>query len=259
LIALGNVIIPQSYPGSSSSSGNPANSANIDSRVRRHEYLDDWSDPDDSFAVKGTHYPAGHYDTPVLADDTGNETVHAVIVTYGFTCSNPALGALSCTPPSFVVGSTNDILQFRTGFYAQARTVNNGANPLWPDLTYPAYPPNGSFDNSGGNDSGTITIMGAVIQNVAGRLTYDDASSAASCNTGLSGCNIAGFSGVSYLYDTRLQYLWPPFPGELTGRPGTAAAPSTALSTIVPFGYASWDIMSWEELAPTDNPANNVW
>jgi hypothetical protein len=255
LIAGGNIIIPNSYPGSYQWA-NPA--------LWRHQWRDDWSDPDNT--LNNLPYtPVGLLDTPPVLDDKGNKNLNAVLISYGFQCTRGSVSGnrsstFNCISPDMAPGGSaawQNIAQFRTGLYAQARTVNMN---WYGDLSFPPYPNAQAFDQLGGNGSGTITIIGAVVQNIAGRLAYDDVSSTCRAGGGpndTSGtCNKMGFSSITYQYDTRLKFLLPPYPGEL-GLGGQKGPATTA--NVVPFGYAAWEITAWQLLPDTEPIADNVW
>jgi hypothetical protein len=309
LIAMGNIVIPNSPPYT-----NPA----VNSNLMRTYWKDDWSDADNSLHDK--FFPgAGMWDhltnpgapglvEPLYSDD-GNEEIHGVYMTMGQSCSQTAYGrsaAVTCYEPengSYTDAArrkfadnysetTNpielrDVKQFRTGLYAQARTLSctvvagtpptvtcDGAFPARVDAS--AYPPPrvvsgslsySSFDRTqGGNDSGKLRIIGAVIQNTPGRTAYDFRSTLLSAPSGtwnancIAGhdepassryCNRIGFSGVTYQYDNRLKQMIPPCPGQL----GMGAQPQY----VLPIGYAGWEIVSWEEVAPGEAVNNAVW
>ncbi len=160
LFATGDVIIPNSYP---------------DKRAlgEREIYADDWSDAQsDPDEYTGSLFqPTGRYDNPPynLKDDDGSEDIQAVIMSYGLECTLSGSN-YTCTAPS-----TSDIRAFRVGFYATPRTYN-ASTPYLPSYTDPPYdrdPAVAAFSSSGGNDSGKLRIVGAVIENIPGRLAYD--------------------------------------------------------------------------------------
>ncbi|HPQ71310.1 MAG TPA: pilus assembly PilX N-terminal domain-containing protein [bacterium] len=242
LIATGDVIIPNSYP---------------DKRAlgEREIYADDWSDAQsDPDEYTGSLFqPTGRYDDPPynLKDDDGSEDIQAVIMSYGLNCTLSG-SSYSCSAPS-----TSDIRAFRVGFYATARTYN-ASTPYAPSYTDPPYdrdPTVAEFNSSGGNDSGKLRIVGAVIENIPGRLAYDHefgAYASGTCSDGVS-CNRIGFSEVELSYDQRLKYLPPPYPRQ-------ASSISGYQSFKVPLGYAAYYLMSWEEVDPTDAElSDGVW
>lgn len=243
LFVTGDVIIPNSYP---------------DKRAlgEREIYADDWSDAtSDPDEYTGSLFqPTGRYDKPPynLRDDDGSEDIQAVIMSYGLSCSL-AGSTYTCNAPS-----TNNIRRFRVGLHATPRTYRS-ANPAFPRYFDPPYdrdPAVASFSATGGNDSGKLRIMGAVIENIPGRLAYDyefrAAYASGTCSNGIN-CNRIGFSEVELTYDQRLKYLLPPYPRQ-------AVSTSGYQSFKVPLGYASYYLMSWEEIDPTDAElSDGVW
>jgi len=239
LFATGNVIIPNSYPEDD-------RIGFIDPDVlRNHPWRDDWSDPHNP-NMELTYPTAGGQDTIIVGDDTGDEDIHAVILSYAHQPCSSSGGTYTCTAPQ-----ATDIRLFRTGLYATPRTLyltfRTDARPG--DQAYDGA----SFDLEGGNDSGQLTIIGAVIQNIPGRLAYDYISSThsvlnSSC-TGGSGnaCHRIGFSKVSYLHDPRLKYMMPPYPRQASS------------NNVTPYGHAVWDIISWEEIDSSTDISASVW
>lgn len=239
LFATGNVIIPNSYPEDD-------RVGIVDSDVlRNHPWRDDWSDPHNP-NMELTFPTAGGQDTIIVSDDTGDEDIHAVILSYAHQPCSSSGGSYNCTEPQ-----ADDIRFFRTGLYATPRTLRSAfrteARPG--DQAYDGF----GFNLEGGNDSGQLTIIGAVIQNIPGRLSYDYVSSSyASLNatcTGGSGnaCHRIGFSKVSYLHDPRLKYMMPPYPRQQSS------------NNVTPYGHAVWDIISWEEIDSSTDISAAVW
>ncbi|MDP8224690.1 MAG: hypothetical protein P9L99_15125 [Candidatus Lernaella stagnicola] len=245
LVALGDIIIPNSYPDETRQriiSG---------SLWPDHPYMDDWSDPHNPVTFGYSFEPTAKGDSPAVLDDIGDEDIHAVMVSYGLSCTMTGSN-VNCAAPSAV-----DIQQFRTGVYASARTSSQ--NTFWtrPSVADPAYDRNLTFFHyDGGNDSGHLTIVGSVIQNIPGRLSYDyvsqGSSQSSSCTTGNgAGCNRIGFSRVTYMYDPRLKYMMPPHPRDQR----TAAGDNL----FNPYGFAAWEIVSWEELRANTDISGAVW
>jgi len=244
LIATGDVIIPNSYP---------------DKRAlgEREIYADDWSDAQsDPDEYTGSLFqPTGRYDNPPynLKDDDGSEDIQAVIMSYGLACTMTGTGSnYNCSAPS-----TADIRAFRVGFHATPRTYNAStpAAPSYADPPFDRDPAVAAFITSGGNDSGKLRIVGAVMENIPGRLAYDHefgAYASGTCSNGTA-CNRIGFSEVELSYDQRLKYLPPPYPRQATSVSGYQ-------SFKVPLGYAAYYLMSWEEIDPTDAElSDGVW
>ncbi|NLH50147.1 MAG: hypothetical protein GX444_16330 [Myxococcales bacterium] len=238
LYAGGNIIIPNSYPEMRTG----MNAA----IMRNHPWRDDWSDPTYNPSATGATAfpPTGRTDYVPVYDDIGDEDIHAVMMSYGQTCTASG-GSISCS-----VVTTSEIQNFQTGLYVMPRTYNTYRTRSATNDS--AYTSGGSFDNAlnGGNSSGRLTIVGAVIQNIPGRLAYDYqfGSGVSGCSQGTgAACNRIGFSGVNYVRDPRLDYMLPPMPRLITtyGR--------------VPYGYAAWDILSWEELSNSTDISASVW
>jgi Tfp pilus assembly protein PilX len=244
LFAGGNVIIPNSYPDWGRMRWVPSQ------LWPNHAYRDDWSDPHNPLAFSNTFAPIGLGDSIPLTDDVGDEDLHAVIMSYGHNCTGTS-GTYTCTPKSAA-----SIREFRTGFYAQPRTASSGTHFTRASIADPAYPSGGPFDTTGGNDSGFLSVVGAVIQNIPGRLAYDYVKSgsvqSSNCTTGRgSGCKRIGFSRVSYMHDPRMKYMLPPYP-----RVMVSAGGSNMFSVN---GFAGWEIISWEEIKSNSDIVSPVW
>jgi hypothetical protein len=233
LIAGGNIVIPNSPPRIQTGP------------VVRHDYRDDWSDPHDP----EREYPyesTGFRDQTTIQDDIGDETLHAVMMAYGQICSVVGQN-IQCAVPA-----ATEVRQFRVGVYAMPRTVNT-AFPTRSGINDPATPAGLPFDIvNGGNDSGWLRIVGSVAHNISGRLAWDyynnGNNQSATCTTGRgTNCNRIGFSRISYQWDPRLKYLFPPNPRRVSS------------NYVMPYGFATWDIISWEELGSNIDISAAVW
>lgn len=246
LFAGGNVILPNSYPDESYIYRLP-----IDYWSVNRPWRDDWSDPHNPLDAL-RYARIGFNDDPAsIYDDVGDEDIHAVILSYGQNCTvNGA--SWSCTPPL-----ANSVKQFRVGFHATPRTKSPTSWVTRPNIEDPAYPAGGlGFDMDGGNDSGWLTVVGAVIQNIPGRLAYDyyrtGSNQSSTCTTGHgTGCHRTGFSKVSYFQDPRLKYMLPPYPRDMRNASGANLFSS--------YGFAAWEIISWEELRSNTDISAEVW
>lgn len=230
LFATGNIIIPNSYPDTLP---NPNSFTLPDKEPLRYVYSDDWSDADTE--VGTTLAGRGHFDHPEpgFADD-GNEEIHAVMVSFGRTTT-----AIDGSGNATVIDPTDSMIRnFEVGVYAQARTSDG----IWYSNNF--YDASGTGWSSLGNDSGKLTIWGAVIQEWPGRLSYDHPTS--SCTNGVgANCRHMGHDMVLY-HDNRLDVTLPAHP---------------ALNTsggAIPYGMASWDIAEWETIDASEISDENV-
>lgn len=217
LFATGNIIIPNSR-------------AKALTHSWRGVYDDDWSDAENG---EKAFIPTAKYDSMPLTDDNGTEDIHAVMVSFGYGPCSGTAGSLSCT----TLPTAAQIRNFQVGLYATPRTSTG----------LPAGDPccfeGGSWTwNDMGNDSGTLRIVGAVIQNIPGRVGYDFHNGGShwansSCTDGGAGgtCNFIGHR-LELVYDKHLNYTAPAMPG----------AQST--SRYIPYGRALYDIVSWREI-----------
>jgi len=227
LFATGNVIVPNSCP------------LETPSGVYEGMYLDDWSDPTYTDGTANKFRPTGYNDKSWYnLNDDGNEDIHAVILSYGYQPCTSSGNTYTCTAPS-----NSDIVQFRTGFYARPRTCVT--DRISGEIQDPPYGTSG-FDHTGGNSSGLLRIVGSVVQNIPGRVAWDYPSSDANCGNDHS-CDRIGFSSVDYFYDRRLENLFPPVPAFASN------------NYKLPYGYAAYDIISWEEISVNTNFSENLW
>ena len=217
LFATGNIRIPNSRPKALTHSW-------------RGVYDDDWSDAE--YGDKA-FVPTAKYDTVPLTDDNGTEDIHAVMISYGYGACSGTAGGLSC--PTAPIAS--DIRNFFVGLYATPRTDTGLPNGD------PCCFEGGSWTwNDMGNDSGTLRIVGAVIQDYPGRVGYDFDNGGShwansSCTDGGAGggCNFIGHR-LELIYDKHLNFTAPAMPG------------ARSTSRYIPYGRASYDIVSWREL-----------
>lgn len=231
LFATGNIIIPNSYPNTLP---DPSIYLLPDKEPLRYIFSDDWSDADTS--VGTTLSGRGNFDHPYpgIADD-GNEEIHAVMVSFGRQACTFSGVTATCAEPTDA-----QLRNFRVGIYAQART----ADRFWYSNQFYDYA--GAGFNSTGNDSGTLTIWGAMIQEWPGRVGYDHPTS--SCTDGVgSNCRHMGHDMVLY-HDARLKWQLPANPWHMTQNPNGS----------IPFGNASWDVVEWENIDPSE-AASEVW
>ncbi len=235
LFATGNIIIPNSMPQKVIN--------------EPYAYTDDWSDSEvEVNSVKyGTKLfaPTGIFDQRPfeMPEDNGSEDIHAVMVSFGKGPCSGFDGDATCLEPT-----ADDIREFRTGLYAMPRTSNMRPNGTPFSLT-------GGVWTDVGNDSGTIRIVGALIQNIPGRVGYDYSGSAGWANStcteggGDGNCNFIGHR-MELFYDDRLNYTAPVTPRAV----GT--------NQYLPYGRASYDILSWEEMRNRDidtEMTQNLW
>ena len=250
VIALGDIVIPNTYP---------------------HRYAtewywvfdDDFSDPplDAAYLTedelrKVRYQPVAEFDehNAMVGYDDGHEDIHAVLVSYGLQQCTGTGGTLDCDIAS---ASTYDeeIQDFFVGVYANPRTEDGHPH----GKPYDAHAYGGATYKRLGNDSGNLRIVGALIQNYPGRFGYDyydlestssgDGSYANSNCTGNSGsCNFIGHH-LNLARDPHLDYTTPAFPR------GAGA------NYFIPYGYASYDIVSWEQINPAsiDGSYGETW
>ncbi len=230
LFALGNIVIPNSYP----TPGSRPSDCPGDIDLQRCVFYDDWSDP--TGGGSGYFTGRGNIDE-VFTNDTGDEEIHAVMISYGLECTgNTSDGSISC-PAIDPVNDNGDkarIQNFTIGIHAPPRTADGA--------------PRGSYYGSGwnatGNDSGRLTVYGAMIQHVSGRVGYDHSSSTCTAGTG-SGCRHMGHT-LTLNYDSHLKYTLPPLPNYTSSVRG------------VPYGLAAWDIQTWKRIN-VEEIANEVF
>lgn len=230
IFATGNIIIPNSRPKSYTHSW-------------RGVYNDDFSDAENG---RKAFVPSGNHDAFPLTDDDGTEDIHAVMVSFGYRPCTGTAQSLAC--PN---GPTDaQIRGFQTGLFSYNRTstlFNAGdGQPCCFDNQASGYE---WIDQA--NDSGTLRIRGALIQNYPGRVGYDFYTSgghwANSTCTGDSGtCHFIGHR-LEIIYDNHLKYVMPAMPG--------ATSPNRA----IPYGRAAYEILSWQELNNTSLLGSNVW
>jgi hypothetical protein len=216
LFATGNIIVPNSRPKEVT-------------HAWRGVYDDDWSDAENG---QKAFVPTGQYDATELLGDNGTEDIHAVMVSFG---AGPCTGhgnALTCNQDP----TDADIREFKTGLYATARTEDGE-----PDGMPCCEENNVRFWSDQGNDSGTLRIYGALIQNIPGRVGYDYYSSNtfanSSCNGTSGKCKFIGHR-MELVYDKHLRYTTPAFPIGVGG------------NGHVPYGKAAYEIVSWQEIDP---------
>jgi len=230
LFALGNIVIPNSFPQST----RPADCTIFSLNADRCAFYDDWSDP--SGSASGLLIPRGKIDLVPVADD-GNEEIHAVMVSFGHTDygGKVADGNFTCgaLDPRADPEKSN-IQNFTTGIHATPRTADG--------LSRGAYW--GGAWNEAGNSSGTLTVYGTMIQYVSGRVGYDHVSSG--CTSGIGeDCHHMGHTLVVH-YDSHLKYSIPPIPYYKSMQRG------------VPYGLAAWEIQGWERI-DLDDIGNDVF
>jgi len=229
LFATGDIIIPNSRPKSYTHSW-------------RGIYNDDFSDAENG---QKAFVPTGNHDALPLIDDDGTEDIHAVMVSFGYgPCSGTGAGLTCATPPT-----TAEIQNFQVGLFNYNRlstTFSAGTIPCCYNSQTSTYE---WFDMA--NDSGTLRIIGALIQNYSGRVGYDFYSSgfgwANSTCTGASGdCNHIGHR-LEIVYDKHLKFVMPAMPG------------ASSVNRVIPYGQAAYEILSWQELNDTSILGSNVW
>ncbi|MCB9477301.1 MAG: hypothetical protein H6684_06090 [Deltaproteobacteria bacterium] len=236
LFATGNIVIPNHIQ--SSTFQDPE--ANFASFVRpahtaeSHQvpWGDDWSDPE---SVNLTDWePTAKYDFVDVPGDDGNEEIHAVMVSFGRGACTFSGSTATCPDPT-----TAQIQDFQTGVYARPRTSNGAA---WGGDPAPAISPLTQFQT---NDSGRLSIWGAIIQDYSGRLSYDHEDS--TCITGSGSTCIQMGHRMLLTYDPRLKYTMPPTPYHVNA------------ARVLPYGRAAWEIVSWEKIDAGDIAANDNW
>jgi hypothetical protein len=230
LFATGDIIIPNSRP------------LKVGTGQLSRIYNDDWSDAEDGEDVFA---PTGQSDTPKLEDDDGTEDIQAVMVSFGRrSCTAPSGGGytggdLDCEELDLLDATDiSDIRNFKVGIYAEPRTVDGLA----------AGEPFGTNTwNDPGNDSGTLRIIGALIQSIPGRFGYDYSSTSynwasSTCSNGgtyaADGCSFIGHN-MELIYDPHLKFTAPAMPigsSDLNG---------------VWYGRASYEVISWEQIEPS--------
>jgi len=230
LIAAGNIIIPNSCYGSGL-----VGEAN--------KYSDDWSDAYNPAIVNSPFVGTGYYDG--LKDDDGSEKVMAVMVSYGHKACVIDSSSITCPElnPNLVFDKLA-IQYFMTGVYATHRNCTGGADG-------DPYTWGGAWSDDG-NHSGPLNIVGAIIQNYSGRFAYDFFKSGSAynstCSDGVNGCHTIGHESVAITYDPHLTYTHIPMPRDSDATAGDDGK--------MPFGFASWEIVSWTKADPVGSFTN---
>ena len=228
LFAAGNIIVPNFRPSIASTT---------------KVYWDDFSDAEvRNNSSESQFSPTGLDDAVKLYDDDGTEDIHAVMISYGYqgcTLGGTAGDRLeNCIEPTDVTNAGDVIQEFTVGVTIWPRTKDGTrrGEPFY-------YEPAGSkvFQREG-NDSGTLRIVGAIMQRYPGRFGWDyhnaGASFANSTCTGAAAswdCNFVGHN-MMLVRDPQLQTFMPPFPG------------ATNSGGLIPYGRASWEVVAWDEI-----------
>ena len=308
IFARGDVIIPNSFPNRSYSK-------------ETEVFADDWSDayqgPSfigpkrydkdagviqwEPFNAESIFAPQGRFETVEalrLFDDDGSEDLQANIVTWGYECHtfltssdpNGVVAATNCDPEGSTQNETyeREVINFRVGFYARVRTAMEGS-PAYnnePALTGPPFTATLTQKNwylPMANQSGPLRMVGALLERVSGRVSFDYHSHSDSGETGgtyinsrcrygrseykmnhndTAGepdrfefansypCNTMGHESFELTYDPRLKLVTPVGPFSQYGR-GLTNMDRTDSLLWNPYGQAAYEIANWTEATMT--------